>query len=171
MENPRYKKDLQVRLALLRTKGDVKAAAAQLGISRQALHDRLRRKPHLRPGREFPDDIDKLAASAQILDLALDRGEWWAVKQAWALSPKQKKPRRPRPTYSDEEVEQLVRASGERGVLATYWGVRESITPPGKLSLGLRRQIIEASVAVALQIPCSQVWKRLEKAWVGPGIA
>jgi hypothetical protein len=44
----RYRKDADVLSALLNTHGDVEAAAKGLGISRQALYERLRNKPHLK---------------------------------------------------------------------------------------------------------------------------
>jgi len=83
MANQPRKKDREVQLALLATRGDVKAAAAKLGISRQALHDRLSRKPHLRTGAEWPTDqatLDRICASAAVLDVALQQGEFWAAR-------------------------------------------------------------------------------------------
>jgi hypothetical protein len=165
MANRISRKDLEAQLALLSTGENVKAAAAKLGISRQALHERLGRKPHLRP--ELSLDratVDKICASVQMLESGVDLGEWWAVKQAFALMPQEKTPRPPRPTFSDEEVEDLILMLG--GDLEAYWATKEKITASGKPSLRQRRITIEIAAAVTLQMPCNQVWGRLKTAWV-----
>ncbi len=165
MANRARKTDQEVQAALLSTSGDVKAAAALLGISRQALHERLARKAHLRAEPRLDRaTINKIVASMQMLDVGLDLGEWWAIT-AMLDSEWKGKPRRPvRPRFSDEEVEDLILSLG--GDLELYWATKEKITPPGKPTLKQRRIAVEIAAAVALKIPCNQVWRRLKQAWV-----
>jgi len=165
------KKDQDAQLALLATGGNVKAAAAQLGISRQALHARISGKPHLRPSSSFDRPmVDKLYASVQMLDVALDKEEWWAVRQVLdrSVSWNNKTPV-PRPSFSDKQVEDLLLFDG--GDLEFYRAIREKLAKErtknsGKLSLRDRRLVIETAVSATLKIPCKDVWRRLKNTWV-----
>jgi hypothetical protein len=99
-----------------------------------------------------------------MLEVGVDLGEWWAITLVLDRMWKEKARRPVRPTFSDEEVEDLILSLG--GDLEVYWATKKKITPPGKPSLRQRRITVEIAAAVTLKIPCNQVWGRLKRAWV-----
>jgi hypothetical protein len=157
--------DQEVKAALQRAGGKVKTAARDLGISRQALHERLRRKPYLRPPSKDGLTIsDEFITSAMVFQACLYAGEMWAAKGV--LSAYWKEPRHPRirPRYSDVELEKLIRVAG--GHVGEYRALRDMMAPSGYKSLAFRRRVIGEAAALTLSVPVDKIWQVLKRAWL-----
>jgi hypothetical protein len=71
---------------------------------------------------------------------------------------------KPKPRYSDEELEKLIRVAG--GDVEEYNALREEMAPSGFQSLAFRRRVIAEAAALVLSVEVKDIWSVLYKAWV-----
>lgn len=165
MTNRNRRNDAEVTAALTSSAGNIQNAAQELGISRQALHERLAKKPWLNPKRQY-SRLREAPLHLETLMLCAAHGEKWSIKKLLKLSETQFAEKQPRKfNFSDGDIEDLfVFMRAEEGVYIYH---RDKLMKErNSHSLSGRRRIIEIAAALALNILPKEVWPLFCSEWV-----